>query len=64
MNNITSKHKSCISSKAATTEITSKADIDIHSTTKSDVRSEYMQERDAFLCTAKRNASLMFSKYL
>lgn len=64
MSNITSKHKSCISSKAATAEITSKADLDIHSTTKSDVRSEYMQERDAFLCTAKRNASLMFSKYL
>ena len=64
MNNITSKHKSCISSKAATAEITSKANLDIHSTTKSDVRSEYMQERDAFLCTAKRNASLMFSKYL
>ena len=64
MNDITSKHKSRISSKAATSEITSKTEMDIHSTTELDIRSEYMQERDAFLCTAKRNASLMFSKYL
>lgn len=64
MNNITSKHKSTISSKAEMSKITSKADIDVHSTTELDIRSLYMREKDAFLCTAKRNASLMFSKYL
>jgi len=64
MNNITSKHKSTISSKTEMSKITSKADIDIHSTLELDIRSQYMRERDAFLCTAKRNAALMFSKYL
>ncbi len=64
MNDITSKHDGCVCSKAAATVITSKAELDIHSTAEMDVRSQYMQERDAFLCTAKRNASLMFSKYL
>ena len=61
INDITSKHKSTISSKAEMSKITSKADIDIHSTSELDVRSQYMRERDAFLCTAKRNAALMFS---
>lgn len=64
MNDITSKHKGSISSKTTGSQITSKTDLDVRSTTEQNVRSQYMEERDAFLCTAKRNAALMFSKYL
>ena len=64
MNDITSKHKSSISSKTTGSQITSKTDLDVRSTTEQNIRSQYMEERDAFLCTAKRNAALMFSKYL
>lgn len=64
MNDITSKHKGSISSKTTGSQITSKTDLDVRSTTEQNIRSQYMEERDAFLCTAKRNAALMFSKYL
>ena len=56
MNNITSMYKS---------EITSKSTINIESCTDLNVESNIAnREREAFLLTAKHNASIMFSKYL
>lgn len=56
MNDIIGKRKWCISSKTTGSHIATKTNLNVCSL--------YMEERDAFLCTAKRNATLMFSKYL
>ena len=63
-----------IESKYSEGEITSKTEANFTSITNSDVKSktelnvtskiEKAEEREAFLAMARRNASLMFSKYL
>ena len=66
MNNIKSLYNGKITSEHQTAEITSKTPSDFVSKTELNVYSDIEEstEREAFLATAKRNAALMFSKYL
>ena len=66
MNEIKSTYKGHFTSKTTKTQITSKTTSDIQSKSNIKVDSdiEAATERAAFLATAKRNASVMFSKYL
>ena len=66
MDGIKSIYKDNIVSKANSLEITSKTSTNIQSKSNVCVVSdiEAAAERAAFLATAKKNASMMFSKYL
>ena len=66
MNEIKSTYKGQFTSKATKTQFTSKTTSNILSKSNIKVNSdiEAATERAAFLATAKRNASVMFSKYL
>ena len=66
MNDIKSIYKDSIMSKTGKSQITSKTSTNIQSKSSMNVISdiEAATERAAFLATAKKNASMMFSKYL
>lgn len=66
MSNIESKNPSHITSTASSTTIESKTKSNVTSKTDLHIESELdaATERAAFLTTAKRNASVIFSKYL
>ena len=66
MNEIKSIYRGKFTSETTKTKITSKTTSDIQSKSciKVDSDIEAATERAAFLATAKRNASVMFSKYL
>ena len=56
---ITSEHPSRKMTSTTKSDFTSKADLDIRSEFK-----DKEEERTAFLTTSKRNAAVMFAKYL
>ena len=67
MNDIKSLYSGKITSEHPSQGITSITSSDIESQTDLNVRSEFKdrdEERAAFLATAKRNAGIMFTKYL
>ncbi len=66
MTKIESKYQQRDISSKTESNITSKTEFHIESKTKLDVTSNIEEERErkAFIATAKRNASIMFSKYL
>lgn len=67
MNEIRSQYTGKITSEHPLQKITSTTKSDIASKADLDVRSEFKnkeEERAAFLTTAKRNAGIMFAKYL
>ena len=66
MSKVTSQYKGKIVSEHHATKLTSKSASRVESKTKLHVTSdvEAAAERAAFLATAKRNASIMFAKYL
>ena len=67
MNEIRSQYNGKITSEHPSQKITSTTKSDFTSKADLDVRSEFKdkeEERAAFLTTAKRNAAIMFAKYL
>lgn len=66
MSNIDSLYKGKIVSEHNPLKVTSKTDSHVQSKTDLNIVSdaEVAAERAAFLTTAKRNASIMFAKYL
>lgn len=66
MQEIKSQNKRTFASKTKTANVNSKTDFKLTSMTGLQVSAmqEDAMERDAFLTTAKRNAAIIFSKYL
>lgn len=66
MGNINSQYKGKIMSEHHVSDITSitKSDIQSKSNIKVTSDADAAVEREAFLTTAKRNAAIMFAKYL
>lgn len=67
MNEIRSQYTGKITSEHPSQKIMSTTKSNITSKAELDVRSEFKdkeEERTAFLTTAKRNAGIMFAKYL
>lgn len=66
MSNIKSQYKGGVISECKATDIKSTTQSDVQSKTNVKVVSdiEAAKEREAFLTTAKRNAAIMFAKYL